>query len=116
MPDPDTAPAGEYFETALRELGVWEELEPQIIPALDARAALAAASTGSVDYALVYKTDADSTDNVEIAFAIESRSDATEPKYYAAPMLENDDAVTFVEYLATPRATAIFARHGFRPR
>ena len=61
MPDPDTAPAGEYFEALFRERGLWEQLKPQIIPTLDARAALAAASTGSLGYALVYQTDAAST-------------------------------------------------------
>ncbi len=115
MPDPDTAPAGEYFEAALRERGLWEQLEPQIIPALDARAALAAASTGSVAYALVYQTDAASTNDVEIAFAIEGRSDATKPKYYAAPILGNNDTKPFIEYLLTPRATTILTQHGFTP-
>ena len=114
MPDPDTAPAGEYFEAALRERGLWEQLEPQIIPALDARAALAAASTGSVDYALVYKTDAESTGNVEIAFTIESSRDVTEPKYYAAPLHGDESTKVFIEFLATPKAMAIFERYGFR--
>ena len=114
MPDPDTAPAGEYFEAALRERGLWEQLEAQIIPALDARAALAAASTGSVDYALVYKTDAESTGNVEVAFTIESRSDATDPKYYAAPLHGDESTKAFTEFLATPKAMAIFERYGFR--
>ena len=114
MPDSDTAPAGEYFEAVLRERGLWEELEPQIIPALDARAALAAAATGNVAYALVYETDAVSTDAVEIAFAIESSSDATVPRYYAAPLLGDDEAIAFIEFLATPQAIAIFESHGFR--
>ena len=114
MPDPDTAPAGEYFEAVLRQRGLWGELEPQIIPALDARAALAAAATGNVAYALVYETDAVSTDAVEIAFAIESSSNATKPRYYAAPLLGNDEAIAFIEFLATPQAIAIFESHGFR--
>lgn len=114
MPDPDTAPAGEYFVAALRELGMWEQLEPQIIPALDARAALAAASTGSVAYALVYETDAASTDDVEIAFEIESSSDATLPKYFAAPLQDDESTEAFIDFLATPQAVAIFQRYGFR--
>lgn len=114
MPDPDTAPAGEYFEAALRERGLWEQLEAQIIPTLDARAALAAASTGSVDYALVYKTDAESTGNVEIAFTIKSSRDVTEPKYYAAPLHGDESTKAFTEFLATPKAMAIFERYGFR--
>ena len=115
MPDPDTAPAGEYFEAALRERGLWEQLEPQIIPALDARAALAAALTGSVAYALVYETDAASTDDVEIAFEIESSSDATQPKYFAAPLQDDESTEAFIDFLATPKAIAIFERYKFRP-
>ena len=115
MPDPDTAPAGEYFEAALRERGLWEQLESQIIPALDARAALAAALTGSVAYALVYETDAASTDDVEIAFEIESSSDATQPKYFAAPLQDDESTEAFIDFLATPKAIAIFKRYGFRP-
>ena len=115
MPDPDTAPAGEYFEAALRERRLWKELETQIIPALDARAALAAASTGSVAYALVYETDAASTDDVKIAFAIEGKSDTTEPKYYAAPLKDDESSKAFIEFLTTPQAVAIFERYGFKP-
>ena len=115
MPDPNTAPAGEYFEAVLREQNIWTHLQPQIIPTLDARAALAAASTGTVPYALVYKTDAASTDTVNIAFTIESKSNATQPKYYAAPILHNNAAKLFFEYLLTPSAITIFTRHGFKP-
>lgn len=114
MPDPDTAPAGEYFEALFRERGLWEQLKPQIIPTLDARAALAAASTGSLDYALVYQTDAASTDDVEIAFEIESSSDATQPKYFAAPLQADESTEAFIDFLATPKAIAIFKRYGFR--
>lgn len=115
MPDPNTAPAGEYFEAVLREKNIWTHLQPQIIPTLDARAALAAASTGTVPYALVYQTDAASTDTVNIAFTIESKSNATQPKYYAAPILHNNAAKPFFEFLLTPRAITIFTSHGFNP-
>lgn len=113
MPDPDTAPAGEYFEATLRERGVWGELEPQIIPALDARAALAAASTGSVDYALVYKTDAESTDSVQIALEVDTEAQETMPRYYAAPLQGDESLKEFIEFLVTPQAVAIFERYGF---
>ena len=114
MPDPDTAPVGEYFEAALRERGIWDALQPQIVPAIDARAALAAAATRNVAYALVYETDAVSSDDVEIAFAIESSSIATTPRYYAAPLLDNDATIHFIQFLGSPQAVAIFEKHGFR--
>ena len=115
MPDPNTAPAGEYFQAALNETGLWEELQPQIIPALDARAALAAASTGTVAFALVYQTDAASTDNVQIAFTIQNTSNQTTPRYYAAPIHNNPQAKPFLQYLQTPKATTILTNHAFTP-
>ena len=115
MPDASTAPAGEYFEAALKELGLWDALQSQVVPTLDVRAALAAASSGNVAYAFVYVTDAMTTDDVEIAFAIEGKSDATIPRYYASPMLDDDKAEGFIGYLTSPQAKATFERYGFKP-
>ena len=89
MPDPATAPAGEYFEAALQELNLLDELRPQIVPTLDVRAALAAAASGNVAYAFVYRTDAIISPDVEIAFTIQTQSEQTKPRYYATP-IDND--------------------------
>ena len=113
MPDPATAPAGEYFEAALSELGLLESLQDQIVPTLDVRAALAAAASGNVAYAFVYRTDALSTTGVEIAFGITGMSETTKPKYYAAPISGDGSAVDFIEFLRLPAALAIFEQHGF---
>ena len=113
MPDPATAPAGEYFEAALTELNLWNQLQDQIIPTLDVRAALAAATSGNVAYAFVYETDAISTDDVEIAFTIETTSEASKPRYYAMPLTDDDETNRFIDYLTSPQATAIFEDHGF---
>ena len=113
MPDPATAPAGEYFEAALQELNLLQELQPQIVPTLDVRAALAAAASGNVAYAFVYRTDAIISPEVEIAFTIQTQSEQTKPRYYATP-IDNDTASDdFLNYLQTPTARAIFAKHGF---
>ena len=113
MPDPATAPAGEYFQAALQELNLLEKLKPQIIPTLDVRAALAAAESGNVAYALVYQTDAITSPDVQIAFTIQTQSEQTEPKYYASPI--NNDTISdhFLNYLQTPTARTIFTKHGF---
>lgn len=113
MPDPSTAPAGEYFEAALKEKGLWDDLQGQIIPALDVRAALAAVTSGNVAFALVYETDAISTDDVEIAFAIDSGSETTIPKYYASRLSDDYTADRFIEFLASPQAVSIIERYGF---
>ena len=114
MPDPATAPAGEYFENALRELNLWHKLENQIIHTLDVRAALSAAEAGNVAYAFVYETDAMSTDKVEIAFTFDSRSSASIPRYYVLPIVDDDASNRFVLYLSSPQAAAIFEKYGFK--
>lgn len=58
LADPSHVPAGRYARAALECLGLWDELSPRIIPTSDVRAALAAATTGSVDASIVYATDA----------------------------------------------------------
>ena len=113
MPDPATAPAGEYFQAALAELGLLEALEAQIVPTLDVRAALAAAESGNVAYALVYRTDAMTSSDVEIAFTIPTGSDETRPVYFTASIDDDSASADFLEFLRTPVARAIFAKHGF---
>ncbi len=113
FPDPATAPAGEYFESAMRELGIWDQLQDQLVPTLDVRAALSAASTGNVEYAFVYETDAISTDDVEIVAVWEGLSDSTLPRYYAASIIGNDRADRFIEFLVSPNAMSILKSHGF---
>ncbi len=114
LPDPATAPAGEYVKAALEEQGVWEQMQDQIVPTLDVRAALAATLSGNVEYAFVYETDATSTDAVEIIFTIESASAATVPRYYALPIIDDGNGVErFFAFLTSDRASDIFERHGF---
>ena len=113
MPDPSTSPAGEYFEVVLKEIGIWYELQDQIVPTLDVRAALAAVTSGNVAYALVYETDALSTEDVIIADAIDDGSEATIPKYYASRLSEDHAADRFIEFLASPQALLIIERYGF---
>ena len=113
MSDPTTAPAGEYFEAVLRERAYWDDLKVQIIPTLDVRAALAAVMTRNVAYAFVYQTDAMTSEGVEIAFAIESGSEATTPRYYASRLSEDSAADRFLGFLTSSKATTILEIHGF---
>lgn len=113
MPDPLTAPAGEYFEAVLRERGYWDDLRAQIIPTLDVRAALAAVMTRNIAYAFVYQTDVMTTADVEVAFAIESGTEATTPRYYASRLSEDSAADRFLGFMTSTKATAILEGHGF---
>jgi molybdate transport system substrate-binding protein len=55
--DPDHVPAGRYARRALECLGLWDELEDQVVPAADARASLQMLLTGATPAAIGYTSD-----------------------------------------------------------
>lgn len=114
IPDPEAAPAGEYARAALSVDGVWDEIAGQVVPTLDARAALAAVTSGGTDFAIVYATDA-STANVKVVFEPDIPNDVPPPFYYAALLSENVVAAGFLEYLSSGPAKLILDEHGFPP-
>ncbi len=113
LPDPGLAPAGEYAEAALRNVGIWEGLQDQIVPTLDVRAALSAAATANTEWAIVYRTDAMSSDDVSIVYEFENLTPESSPSYYFA-LLEDDPVLAgFSDFLRTSVAQKIFEEHGF---
>ncbi len=113
--DPDFAPAGQYAREALTTVGVWDGIGDRAIPTLDVRAALAAVSTGSVDFAVVYATDAMTEPDVEVLLQIDP--DLHSPVVYtAAPRSGSkvaDEAQDFIDFLASPTGSAILESYGF---
>ena len=56
--DPAGVPAGVYAKEYLTRVGIWTALQPKLVPTGSVRLALAAVEAGSVDAAIVYRTDA----------------------------------------------------------
>lgn len=115
--DPAAVPAGAYAQQYLRAAGLWTALEPKLVPVGNARAALAAAASGSVDAAFVYETDAAASGDVTLAFVV-SGPDAPRIVYPAAVTTrtrQREAALRFLQFLSGPDASAIFVRHGFAP-
>lgn len=115
--DPKSAPAGLYARAWLSHEGVLDAVEPRLVPALDARAALAAVENGAVDAGVVYRTDASSSKGVAIAFEPTWQPKISYPvALVARPSARPatvDAARAFVESLSAPEARAVFERHGF---
>lgn len=113
LADPATVPAGVYARKWLTGLGLWEKVEPKVVPTLDVRAALAAVESATVPAAIVYRTDAAISDAVRIAFVA---SDGPAIAYSVAPLAaskERGSAERFVRFLAGPEGHAEFERRGF---
>jgi molybdate transport system substrate-binding protein len=68
--DPRAVPAGIYTKEYLTWLGLWQKLEPKIVPTENFRAALAAVESGNIDAGFVYKTDANISSKVTIWFQV----------------------------------------------
>ena len=113
--DPASVPAGEYGRQVLSSLHLWEKLNAKLVLARDVRQVLTYVETGNADAGLVYATDALTSGRVRIvASAPESTHD---PIVYPAAVVKgsrNEEAArSFIDYLASPTAQAIFIKHGF---
>src|SRR5262245_58954698 len=68
--DPRAVPGGIFTREYLARLGLWQKLEPKIVPTENVRTALAAVESGNVDAGFVYKTDANISSKVKVAFTV----------------------------------------------
>lgn len=115
LADPEAVPAGLYAKAWLEKVGVWKELEPRVVPALDVRAALAAVEAGRVDAGIVYATDAAQSKRVRVVLTM---PEAEGPRIvYPVAALSKGKASevgrAFVRFLSGDTARSIFERYGF---
>jgi len=113
LADPEAVPAGVYARSWLEAEGVWSALAERIVPMLHVRAALAAVESGNVDAGIVYKTDAARSSRARIALEV-SPERGPKIRYPVAPLAGSKPAAaSFVAYLKSAAARAVFVRHGF---
>ena len=113
MADPDSVPAGKYGRTALTSLGVWNGVVNRVANAENVRVALSYVSRGEAPLGIVYETDARADPGVKIVGVFPENSH--QPILYPAALVKNakPEARTFLAYLASPTARAVFERDGF---
>lgn len=111
----NAVPAGIYGRDAMVSLGLWDRVRPHVVELANVRVALALASRGEADYAVVYASDArlDPALHVALAFPADSHAPIVYPA--AALVGAHGEASALVDWLAGPEAQAIFAKHGFLP-
>jgi len=115
--DPDHVPAGMYSKTALKSLGMWEQVKDRLAPMKDVRAALVFVERGEVPLGLVYTTDAAISRKARIIGTFPS--DSHPPIVYPVAIISNGKAesgTVFLNFLKTPKARAIFIKYGFEVR
>ena len=113
--DPVAVPAGVYSRQYLQAAGLWDALQPKIVPVSNVRAALAAVENGSADAGLVYETDAVSAGTSHTALVVSGPS-APRIVYPAAIVTSSRNraaAERFLAFLRGSEAAAIFRKYGF---
>ena len=113
--DPRAVPAGIYTKEYLSGLGLWDKLESRMVPTENVRAALAAVESGNVDAGFVYKTDANISKKVKIAFTVPVEKGPA-IRYPIAILKEAKDknaAGGFLRFLESESGRKLFERYGF---
>jgi len=114
MANVDSVPAGRYGKAALESLGVWGSVADKVAQADNVRAALALVALGEAPLGIVYATDAGAEDQVTVVgtFPDDSHPPIVYPVARTAAST-SDATETFLDYLATPEARAVFEAWGF---
>ncbi len=114
MGDPDHVPAGIYGKQALEHLGLWKAVEPKVARSKDVRAALTLVERGETPFGIVYATDAAISDKVKIVGTFPA--DTHPPIVYPVALVKGKDtavAKSFLDFLKTNEAKAVFKKYGF---
>lgn len=116
--DPGTVPCGRYARQALESLGLWERVEPRLIPAGNVRQVLEYVARGEVDAGVVYDTDAGLLPD-RVVRGPQAPPGSHDPIVYegavptGAPDAGQADAV--LRFLLSEEGRRILARRGFLP-
>lgn len=114
--DPASVPAGQYGKQTLDTLHLYEALKPKIVLGKDVRQVLTYVETGNADAGLVYATDAQISKQVRVVAV--APDNAHDPIVYPVAEIKgskNSAAIqSFLAFVQTPAARAIFERHGFK--
>ena len=119
---PETVPAGVYAKKYLQNLGLWDKLQPKIVPTENVRAALAAVEAGNAEAGIVYETDAAISKKVRVACnipapayegPIDQGPQISYPFAIVQASAQPEAAARFLSYLESPAALAVFKKYGF---
>ncbi len=110
-----SVPVGRYTKEGLEKSGQWERLAPKFIFAENVRQVLDYVSRGEVQAGFVYATDAAVRgDKVRVVQALSTDTVVNYPVAVIKSSANAAQARSFVKFLDSDQAQAIFARAGFK--
>jgi len=115
MADPSHAPAGRYAEETLKSLGILKETEKRLIKMQTVRVALAMVERRAVPFAIVYASDAVSSDTISILTLFnENLHGAIRYPYSIVNGKDTPNVVKLYSFLQSAKALSIFEKYGFQ--
>lgn len=112
---PESVPAGSYAQETLTNAQLWNELQPKLVQAKDVRQVLQYVETGNADAGFVYKSDALTSQEIAISFAVDPASYT--PVEYPIGILKSTrhlkETTELYDYLQSKEALGIFTKYGF---
>lgn len=112
---PGVVPAGTYAQQVLQSDGVWDQLQEKMILAKDVQQVLTYVETENVEAGIVYKTDANLSDQVKVI--AKANPSSHELISYPVGVLNNSnhkkEALLLFEYLKSEEAEKLWKRFGF---
>jgi molybdate transport system substrate-binding protein len=113
--EPQSVPVGIYTKEYLKKINIWSKIIDRLVPTENVRAALAAVELGNADAGIVYKTDAEISKKVKIAYEVPV---AEGPKIsYPVAIVSGtknvDAAREVLSYIEGEAGIAVFGKYGF---
>jgi molybdate transport system substrate-binding protein len=111
--DVRAVPVGRYAQAALQKLGLWGSVQPKLAMVENVRVALSLVARGEAPLGIVYETDAKAEPKVKVigTFPADSHPLIFYPAALTAAATPR--AATYLEFLQSPTARAIFEQRGF---
>jgi molybdate transport system substrate-binding protein len=108
-------PVGAYTKEYLGAEGLWDKIQPKVVPVQDVRATLSSVESGNVEAGFVYKTDAAVSKKVRIVYEVplEKGPKIIYPVAIVKESKRKDTARDFMNYLRSPVARDAFKKYGF---
>jgi len=115
--EPESVPAGRYAQDVLNSFNIADKVNAKAVYGKDVRQVLNYVATGNVEAGIVYRTDAQDSDNVEIIAT--APEDSHSPVIYPVAVIKDSDTPEvgkeLIEFLTTEEAQAVFEDYGFVP-
>src|SRR5262249_42385945 len=111
--DVRAVPVGKYAKAALEKLGSWNAVASKFAMTENVRAALTLVARGEAPLGIVYTTDAKVELRVKIIGTFPADSHPAIVYPVAATVTANPEADTYLSYLRSAAAKAVFEHYGF---